>query len=87
LCWHSDALYQLFLNNRHCRLRKESVNSEGQAYHLSQQKNVFARPEPVPGFPTLHVLVFIVVSDFEVRGVFVDIDGIFDHHDLQTFFL
>ena len=27
-----------------------------------------ACPKPVPGFPTLDVLVFIVVSDFEVRG-------------------
>jgi hypothetical protein len=25
-------------------------------------------------------------SDFEVRGGFVDIDGIFDHHGLRTFF-
>jgi hypothetical protein len=34
----------------------------------------------------LGVLVFIVVSDFEVRGGFVDIDGIVHHHDLKTFF-
>jgi hypothetical protein len=51
-----------------------------------QQKNVFARPEPVPGFPTLYVMVFIVVSDFDERGGFVDIDGIADHRDLKTFF-
>jgi hypothetical protein len=30
--------------------------------------------------------VFFVVSDFEVRGRFVDIDGIVDHHGLKTFF-
>ena len=48
--------------------------------------NVFARPEPVPGFPTLGVVVFIVVSDLQVRGGFVDIDGIVDHHGLKTFF-
>jgi hypothetical protein len=47
---------------------------------------VFARPEPVPGFPTLYVVVFIVVSDLEVRCGFVDIDGIVDHHGLKTFF-
>jgi hypothetical protein len=49
--------------------------------------NVFARPEPVPGFPTLGVVVFIVVSDLQVRGGFVDIDGIVDHHDQTIFFL
>jgi hypothetical protein len=54
--------------------------------HLYQQKNVLARLEPVPGFPTLCVVVFIVVSDLQVRGGFVDIDGIVDHHDLTTFF-
>jgi len=32
------------------------------------------------------VVVFIVVSDFEVRGGFVDIDGIVEHHGLKTFF-
>jgi hypothetical protein len=47
---------------------------------------VFAHPEAVSGFPTLYVVVFIVVSDFEVRGGFVDIDGIVDHHGLKTFF-
>jgi hypothetical protein len=31
-------------------------------------------------------VVFIVVSDFEETGGFVDIDGIADHHDLKTFF-
>jgi hypothetical protein len=30
--------------------------------------------------------VFIVVSDFEIRSGFVDIDGIVDHHGLKTFF-
>jgi hypothetical protein len=47
---------------------------------------MFARPEPVPGFPTLYVVVFIVVSDFEVRSRFVDIDGIVHHHSLKTIF-
>jgi hypothetical protein len=45
-----------------------------------------ARPEPVTGFPTLFVVVSIVVSDFEVRDGFVDIDGIVDQHGLKTFF-
>ena len=45
-----------------------------------------ARPEPVTGFPTLCVVVSIVVSDFEVRGGFVDIDGIVDQYGLETFF-
>ena len=62
------------------------MHSDGQPCHLCQQKNGFARPEPVPGFPTLYVVVFIVVSDFEVRGVFY-IDGIVDHHGVKTFFL
>jgi hypothetical protein len=31
-------------------------------------------------------MVFILVSDFEVRGGVVDIDGIVDHHGLKTFF-
>ena len=44
-----------------------------------------ARPEPVTGFPTLYVVVSIVVSDFEVRGLF-DIDGIVDQRGLKTFF-
>jgi hypothetical protein len=44
-----------------------------------QQKNVLARLEPVSGFPSLYVVVFIVVSDFEERVGFVDIDGIVDH--------
>jgi hypothetical protein len=43
-------------------------------------------PVPVHGFPTLCVVVFIVVSDLQVRGGFVDIDGIVDHHGLKTFF-
>jgi len=51
-----------------------------------QQRYVFSRLEPVPGFPTLYIMVFIVVSDFEERGGFVDIDGIADHRDLKTFF-
>jgi hypothetical protein len=34
----------------------------------------------------LGVMVFILVSDFEVRGGFVDIDGIVDHHGLKIFF-
>jgi hypothetical protein len=67
-------------------LWKESINTDGQPCHLYQQRNVFARPEPVPGFPTLYVVVFIVVSDLEVRCGFVDIDGIVDHHGLKTFF-
>ena len=46
---------------------------------ISTQERV-CRPEPVSGFPTLYVVIFIVVSDFEVRGGFVDIDGIVDHH-------
>jgi hypothetical protein len=50
------------------------------------KKNVFARPEALPGFSTLYVVVFIVVSGFEVRGGFVDIDGIVDHPGLKTFF-
>jgi hypothetical protein len=37
------------------------------------------------GFPPLCVVVFIVVSDFEVRGGFLDFDGIVDH-GLKTFF-
>ena len=47
---------------------KKSVNSDGHPYHLYQQKNVFPRPEAVPAYPTLYVVVFIVVSDFKVRG-------------------
>jgi len=53
---------------------------------LISTKERFCPPEPVPGFPTLCVMVFIVISDFEVRGGFVDIDGIVDHHGLKTFF-
>jgi hypothetical protein len=51
----------------------------------SIQEGAFSnvRPEPVPGFLTLYVVVFIVVSDFEVRGVFY-IDGIVDHHGAKT---
>ena len=67
-------------------LWKESVNSDGQACHLYQQKKVFAGPEPVPGITTLYAVVFMVVSGFEVRGGFVDIDGIVDHHGSTTFF-
>ena len=67
-------------------LWKESLNTDGQPCHLYQQKNVCVCSYPVPAFPMLAVMVFIVVSDFEVRGGFVDIDGIVDHHDLKTFF-
>jgi hypothetical protein len=35
---------------------------------------------------TICLVVFIVVSDFEIRSGFVDIDGIVDHHGLKTFF-
>ena len=61
-------------------IMKRSVNSDGQPCHLYQQKNVLALPEPVPGISTICLVVFILVSDFEVRGGFVDIDGIVDHH-------
>jgi hypothetical protein len=54
------------------------VSSDGQQWHEYSQKNVCARPKPVPRFPTLYVLFFIVFSDFKVRGGFVDIDGIVD---------
>jgi hypothetical protein len=37
---------------------------------ISTKKNVFARQEQISGFPTLYVVVSIVVSDFEVRGLF-----------------
>jgi hypothetical protein len=47
---------------------------------------MFVLPEPVPGISTICLVVFIVVSDFEVRGGFVDINGIADHHGLKTFF-
>ena len=69
-------------------IMKRSVNSDGQPCHLYQQKNVLARLEPVPGISTLYVVVFIVVSDFEVRGQrwLVDINGIVDHHGLNTLF-
>jgi hypothetical protein len=40
---------------------------------MYQPKNVLARHEAVPGFPTLYLLIFIVVNDFKVRGGFVDI--------------
>ena len=41
----------------------------------------------VPGFTTLCVVVvFIVVSDFELRSEFVDIDGIVHYRGLKTFF-
>ena len=46
----------------------------------NMNKSVCAWPKPVPGFTTLYALIFIVVSDFEERGGFVDIDGIVDHH-------
>ena len=52
----------------------------------SNKRMLFAHSEPVPGFPTVCVVVFIVISDFEVRGGFVDIDGIVDHHGFKTFF-
>ena len=41
---------------------------------------------PVHGFPTSCVVVFIVVSDLQVTGGFVDIDGILDQYGLETFF-
>ena len=53
---------------------------------LISTKERFFRLKPVPGFPTLYVVVFIVVSNFEETGRFVDIDRIADHHDLKTFF-
>jgi len=62
------------------------VNSDGQPCHLYQQEHVSARPEAVHEFPTLYAVVFMVVSGFEVRGGFVDIDGIVDQHGLKTFF-
>jgi hypothetical protein len=34
----------------------------------------------------LCVVIFILISDIEVRGGFVDIDGIVDHYGLKTFF-
>jgi len=34
----------------------------------------------------LGVMVFIVVSNFEVRGGLVDIDGNVDHHGINIFF-
>jgi hypothetical protein len=34
----------------------------------------------------LYVLVFIVLSEFMVRGSFVDIEGIVDHHGLNLHF-
>ena len=52
---------------------------------MYQQKNVFARHEAVPGFPTLYLLIFIVVSDFKVRGGFVDIDEIVDYLSYSFF--
>jgi hypothetical protein len=52
---------------------------------ISTKERVY-RPVPVPGFPTLCVVVFIVVSDFEETGGFVDIDGIVGHHGLLTSF-
>jgi hypothetical protein len=64
-------------------LWKESVNSDGEPCHLYKQNNVLARPEPVPGFPTLCVVFLMLVTDFEVRGDFVDIDWILDHHGLK----
>jgi hypothetical protein len=69
-----------FMQSIRMPTEKESVNTDGQPCHLYQQKNVLARLEPVSGFPSLYVVVFIVVSDFEERVGFVDIDGIVDHH-------
>jgi len=34
----------------------------------------------------LYVVIYIVVSDFKVRGRFVDIDGNVGHHGSKTFF-
>ena len=50
---------------------KRKYKQSCQPWDLYQQKNIFARPEAVPGFPTLYVVVFIVVSDFEVRGLLI----------------
>jgi hypothetical protein len=43
----------------------------------------------VPAFPTTYVMVFSMFNAFmrEVIVRFVDIDGIFDHHCLDFFFL
>ena len=62
------------------------MHSDGQPCHLYQHKNVFACPEPVPEFPTLCVVFFILVSDIEVIGGFLDIDEIVHHHGLKTVF-
>ena len=61
------------------------MNSDGQRCHLYQQEHVFALPEAVHGFQMLYAVVFMVASGFEVRGGFVDIDGIVDQHGLKTF--
>jgi hypothetical protein len=41
---------------------------------LISTKERVCRLEPVSRFPSLGVVVFIVVSDFELRGGYVDID-------------
>jgi hypothetical protein len=65
------------------------VNSDGQQWYYYPQKSVCGCAKPVPEFPRLYVLVFIVVSAFEVRGdcLFVDIDGIVDHHVLNFLYI
>jgi hypothetical protein len=44
------------------------VNSDGQQCHKYQPSGVCGWPKPVPEFPTLLILVYIMVSDVEVRG-------------------
>jgi hypothetical protein len=44
------------------------VSSDGKQCHYYQQKSICGCAKPVPKCPTLYVLVFIVVSDVEVRG-------------------
>jgi hypothetical protein len=44
------------------------VNSDGQQCHKYQPSGVCGWPKTVPEYPTLYVLVFIMVSDVEVRG-------------------
>ena len=64
------------------------VKSDGQQCHWYPQKSVCGCAKAVPEFPTLYVLVFIVVSDFKVRGdCFVDIDGIIHNHVLRFLYI
>ena len=62
------------------------ANSDGQQCHYHPHNIVCARPETLPELSMLYVLVFIVFSDFMVRGDFADIDGIVDHHGLNLHF-